>query len=92
MAVLDPDFGDGIGRGKGLDGAEMDFIPVPLAKEIINAYTLAFFDAVLRGRADARGYLGANHYEAEVDYQREPARTDGAEKAGKTGDAASPGR
>lgn len=77
MAVLDPNHGDGIGRGKGLDGIEMDFIPVPLAKEIINSYTLAFFDRYLRQSDRAAAFLSRNHYTEDMEYLQEnikPAR------------------
>ncbi len=75
MAVLDPDFGDGIGRGKGLDGKIMDFIPVPLAKELINAYTLAFFESHLRKRAAAAKFLTSNGYPEELDHRHEGPRS-----------------
>lgn len=87
MAVLDPDFGDGIGRGKGLDGKVMDFIPVPLAREIINAYTLAFFDAHLRGDAAAAEFVSSNHYSDELEFlhegPRSPDRASGGTAAGR---------
>jgi hypothetical protein len=48
----------------------MDFIPAPLAKEIINAYTLAFFDGFLRGREAALRFLDENHYPEELEHLR----------------------
>lgn len=81
MAVLDPDFGDGIGRGKGLGGEEMDFLSVPMAKKIINAYTLAFLDGVLRGSARARKFLEKNHYPEEMVYLRAKGKAGGGAHA-----------
>ena len=69
MAVLDPEFGDGIGSGTGLGGKKLKLVPVPLAKEIINAYTLAFFDRVLRGSSAASRFLTRNRYSEEIDYK-----------------------
>jgi dienelactone hydrolase len=68
MALLNPDFGDGIGRGKGADGEVMDFVPDRLGKEIINAYTLAFFERYLRGSEAAGRYLSENHYPEELEW------------------------
>ncbi|MBI4586953.1 MAG: hypothetical protein HY717_23315 [Planctomycetes bacterium] len=81
MGIINPGHGDGIGRGKNLAGEEMEFIPVPLAKEIINAYSLAFFDCYLRKGAAAREFLGRNHYPEELEHQREPARDIAAPRA-----------
>ncbi len=68
MAVLDPRYGDGIGSGRGLDGETMEFVPVALAREIINAYTLAFLERHLGGDEDAARFLSENRYPEEVDY------------------------
>lgn len=74
MAILDPDFGDGVGRGRGLDGRAMDFIEAPLARRIIFGYTLAFLDWALLGRPEAEQFLGGNHFPAEMDYRHHEGR------------------
>jgi hypothetical protein len=60
MALIDPNFGDGIGRGKGPGGEVVDFIPTDPAREIIDAYTLAFFDRYLRGNEESGRFLETN--------------------------------
>ena len=70
MALINPEFGDGIGREAKLGGKKLEFLSVPLAKEIINAYTLVFFDRVLRGNSAASKFLTRNRYPEEVDYKR----------------------
>ncbi len=67
MDRINPSFGDGIGVGKNKDGTEVHYLDSALTKEIINAYSLAFFDGYLRKNAAAREFLGKNSYPAEVD-------------------------
>ena len=82
MAVLDPQFGDGIGRGKDRSGREIDFIPVDLAKRIIDSYTVAFFDRHLRGSEAAGRFLESNPWPGEVEWwagdHRVPAESEAA--------------
>ncbi len=68
MGLINPNFGDGIGRGKSTSGEPMEFIPIPMAKEIINAYTLAFLERHLRGSEGARRFLDANRYPQEIEW------------------------
>ncbi len=68
MAVLDPNFGDGVGRGKGRNGKEMEFIPNVLSKKIINAYTLAFFERYLRLDKKAKEFIEINHWPEELEW------------------------
>lgn len=74
MAVLDPEFGDGIGRGKGLRDQEIEFIPTALAKRVINSYTLAFFDLHLKADEAAKLFLSENRFPDELEYRRESAK------------------
>lgn len=57
MDRIAPGFGDGIGKDK-RTGEE--FLPIGRAKSIINAYSLAFFDAYLRGNSRAGAFLTTN--------------------------------
>jgi dienelactone hydrolase len=61
MAQYKPDYGDGIGRGK------LEYLSVETVKRFTNAYTLAFFDRILKdeGRRDA--WMGASHLPGEID-------------------------
>jgi len=68
MDRINPEFGDGIGVEK-KKGPEIVFCPAALTKEIINAYTLAFFDNYLRGDSRAGDFLRTNQYEEEVELQ-----------------------
>jgi hypothetical protein len=67
MDRINADFGDGIGVEKKRGGPEVAFCPSALTKEIINAYTLAFFEHYLRGDARSGDFLQANHYAEEVE-------------------------
>ena len=83
MALINPLFGDGIGRGKGLDGAPMEYLGVGETKRIVNAYTLAFFERHLRASAPAESYLAENHFPNELEWwvgDRE-VKADGASAA-----------
>ncbi len=68
MALLNPNFGDGIGKGKDRDGREMEFIPVDLAKRMIDAYSLAFFERYLRGSDEAGKFLESNPWPEELEW------------------------
>jgi platelet-activating factor acetylhydrolase isoform II len=68
MAVVNPNFGDGVGHGKGRGGKEMDFIPTQVARDLINSYTLAFFDLHLRGDKLAGEFLRRNSSAEELEW------------------------
>jgi dienelactone hydrolase len=74
MDRINPTFGDGIGvETKGSETVE--FLGMELTKEIINAYTLAFFDHYLRGDASAGDFLRGNAYPNEVTLRSDPPAT-----------------
>lgn len=66
MDRINPGFGDGIGK-ETRDGKTTEFLGSELTKEIINTYSLAFFDAYLRGDVSALELLRSNRYPGEVD-------------------------
>lgn len=68
MGQIQPNFGDGIGKGKGITDPEkeIEFIPMDLAYEITNSYSVAFFGIYLKGQEGYRDYLDKNHYEKEI--------------------------
>ncbi len=66
MDRVNPAFGDGIGK-EVKDGKTTEFLPMDLTKEIINVYSLAFFDAYLRKDPAAREILLKNSYPDEVE-------------------------
>jgi dienelactone hydrolase len=72
MDRINPNFGDGIGTEKTKDGKTVEFLPSELTKEIINAYSLAFFDSILRKDAKAGEFLRTNAYPEEVELRSEP--------------------
>jgi type 1 glutamine amidotransferase/dienelactone hydrolase len=63
MDRIVPDFGDGIGKDK-RTGEE--FLPIDRAKSMINAYSLAFFEAFLRQSSRARAFLNVNVDPVEI--------------------------
>jgi dienelactone hydrolase len=63
MDIINPAFGDGIGTAK--DGTR--FLDMGRTKEVINAYSLAFFDGYLRGDRRALEFLGANAYPEDLE-------------------------
>ena len=71
MDRINPNFGDGIGT-ETRDGKTVEFLPSRLTKEIINAYSLAFFDCYLRKDAKAGEFLMKNAYPEEVELRSEP--------------------
>ena len=71
MDRINPNFGDGIGT-ETKDGKTVEFLPSDLTKEIINAYSLAFFDYYLRKEAQAGEFLKKNAYPEEVELRVEP--------------------
>jgi pimeloyl-ACP methyl ester carboxylesterase len=73
MDVINPSFGDGIGT-ETRKGQKIEYLDSALTREIIDAYSLAFFDFYLRKDPRAGEYLKTNHYPAEMDLVSEPAR------------------
>lgn len=57
MDLINPRFGDGVGKDRKTGEPYLD---TKRAKELINAYSLAFFDAWLKGDAGARARLREN--------------------------------
>jgi len=57
MHRLNPDYGDGCGKGKRFDGTEFVYWDSTDAQKYINAYALAFFECVLRDSEPARRVL-----------------------------------
>jgi predicted dienelactone hydrolase len=49
MHRIDPNHGDGVGKGKRFDGSEFTYWDSLDVQQYIKAYELAFFDAVLKG-------------------------------------------
>jgi hypothetical protein len=72
MDCINPSFGDGIGSEM-RDGHRADFLSTPLAKEIINAYSLAFFDHYLRGDPRAKSFLEKSAWPEEVELRSDVA-------------------
>jgi len=73
MDRINPSFGDGIGSST-RDGKTFEFLSPSLTKEIINAYSLAFFDYFLKTNREAGEFLGQNAYPEEVDLQHDGPR------------------
>jgi len=66
MDRINPAFGDGIGK-ETKNGSTVEFLPSDLTKEIIDAYSTAFFDCYLRKDPAAREFLEQNAYPQEVE-------------------------
>jgi dienelactone hydrolase len=74
MDRINPNFGDGIGKEtKG--GATIEFLSSDLTKEIIKAYSLAFFDFYLRKDPAAGEFLRKNAYPGEVELRSDDEKT-----------------
>jgi hypothetical protein len=73
MDTINPAFGDGIGTST-RDGRTFTFLPNGEAKDIINAYGLAFFDCYLRGSGEAAAFLHTNVRPEEIDLRWEDSR------------------
>jgi len=70
MYQVDPDFGDGVGKGKRVtNGEEIEYIPMERAFEITNSYTTAFFGRYLKGLTAYDEYLATNHYPDDIIYK-----------------------
>lgn len=81
MDVINPEFGDGIGKDKKGD-PPFEYLPSSLAKEIINVYSVAFFDHYLRGDAKAGALLRSNVYPDEVELREEKGLAAAPQDAG----------
>lgn len=68
MDRINPKFGDGIGKDK---KSGEDFLPIDRAKDIINTYSLAFFDHYLKGDQDAAKILATNLAPDELSLESE---------------------
>lgn len=78
MYQVDPDFGDGVGKGKRVtNGEEIDYISMERAFEITNSYTTAFFGRYLKGLTGYDEYLAANHYSDDIIYKSNVPSGDG---------------
>jgi len=78
MYQVDPDFGDGVGKGKRItDGEEIEYISMQHAFEITNSYTTAFFGRYLKGVTGYDEYLAANHYPDDIIYKGNVHSEDG---------------
>ncbi|MGQ9592272.1 MAG: alpha/beta hydrolase family protein [Planctomycetota bacterium] len=67
MDCIRPDFGDGIGA-ETRDGRRVEYLDPARTKAIVNAYSLAFFEAHLRSDPEAGAFLRRNHDPAEIEY------------------------
>ena len=78
MYQVNPDFGDGVGKGKRItNGEEIEYIPMERAFEITNSYTTAFFGKYLKGLTGYDEYLAANHYPDDIIYKGNVPSGDG---------------
>ena len=67
MFKINPQFGDGVGKGqRGGDGEAFDYTSMQRSYEIINAYSTAFCGLYLKGRAGYRDYLTGNHWPKDI--------------------------
>ncbi|MGH9558139.1 MAG: alpha/beta hydrolase family protein [Bryobacteraceae bacterium] len=67
-----PNFGDGIGRGRRVNTApdeDIAYLPPHQAHQIIDAYALAFLNVYARGEQGYREFLRRNHYGPEIVYK-----------------------
>lgn len=65
---FDPEYGDGVGKGKKITtpGEDVEYLDLPTAFEIANSYSVAFFGVYVKGQEGYREYLEENHYPTEV--------------------------
>ncbi len=68
MAAINPNFGDGIGVEKS-DKGEVHFTKPKNAKDVINAYSIAFFDRFLKGAKDSTALLDSNAFPELIDFR-----------------------
>lgn len=63
MFKINPDFGDGIGRGKKRDSGEpIEFTPMDRTYLMINSYSIAFLGTYVRGENEYLDFLSKNHW------------------------------
>jgi dienelactone hydrolase len=76
MFKLDKNFGDGIGKGKRrATGEEFAFTSMETTYAIINAYSVAFLGASVKGEREYLPFLQKNHWQDEVSWQSKGAET-----------------
>lgn len=71
MFQLNPNFGDGIGKGKRITKPEEEvaYLPMAISYEIAQSYSTAFFGVYLKGQAGYKEFLHANHYGDKIIYK-----------------------
>ena len=71
MYQINPDFGDGVGKGKRMTkpGEAVNYLPMKEAYGIINSYSVAFFGRYLKDQKGYDAYLSKNHYGNEITYK-----------------------
>ncbi len=74
MYRLKPDYGDGCGKDTRFDGSEFVYWDCADAQKYINAYALAFFDAILRDSAPARKLLEGPSLSPKIRLEHAEAR------------------
>ncbi len=64
MFQADPNFGDGVGKGRRITrpGEEITYLPADIAHEITDSYSVAFFGVYLKGQSGYEDFLEKNHY------------------------------
>ncbi len=67
MAKMNPEHGDGVGKGKRREGgAEFQFTGMETTYKIINSYSVAFLAVYVRGDKSARSFLQKNGWPEEL--------------------------
>lgn len=67
---IDPNFGDGIGKGKRrATGAEFQFTSMETTYAVINSYSIAFLGYYVRGEQEYASFLQKNNWPAELVWQ-----------------------
>ena len=77
MAKMDPEHGDGVGKGKRRDGgAEFQFTSMETTYKIINAYSTAFLAVYAKGDKSALPFLQNNGWPEELIWQARNVEND----------------
>ncbi len=79
MHRIDPEKGDGVGKGKRFDGTEFTYWDSVDAQQYIKAYGLAFFDAILKQSEKARKFLAAPSLSERIRKEYVPERKKAAQ-------------
>ena len=67
---MDPEHGDGFGKGKRRDGgAEFQFTSMETTYQIVNSYSVAFLDVYAKGDKRALPFLKKNGWPDELIWQ-----------------------